>query len=60
MPVQVREGDGKGGKRVGKREVCCERKSAYEDIDLASVDALVKLSFWKMLWLTGMLMLGRV
>ena len=32
--------DGRGGKNV-----CCERESAYEDIDLASVGALVK--FWE-------------
>ena len=57
VPEQVREGDGKGGKRVGKRgEIRCDTGSAYEDIDFASVDALVK--YWEMLWLTGML--GRV
>ena len=32
--------DGREGKKV-----CCERESAYEDIDLASVGALVK--FWE-------------
>ena len=34
------QGDGRGGKKV-----CCERESAYEDIDQASVGALVK--FWE-------------
>ena len=32
--------DGREGKKV-----CCERESAYEDIDLASVEVLVK--FWE-------------
>ena len=46
VPEQVREGDGKGGKRVGG-EMCCQTGLAYEDIDLASV--VQKLVFCKML-----------
>ena len=40
---QVGKEDGEESERREKREVCCERESPYEDIDLAPVGALVNI-----------------